>query len=46
MDGLTCAELVEQITAYLEGALPPDDIAKFRAHLTGCDGCEAGGAWL
>jgi len=41
MDGLTCAELVEQITAYLEGVLPPDDVARFRAHLASCDGCEA-----
>jgi anti-sigma factor RsiW len=41
MDDLTCAELVEQITAYLEGVLPPDDVARFRAHLTSCDGCEA-----
>lgn len=41
MDGLTCAEMVEQITDYLEGVLPPDDIARFRTHLTSCDGCEA-----
>lgn len=41
MDGLTCAEMVEQITDYLEGVLPPDQIAKFRAHLISCDGCEA-----
>jgi hypothetical protein len=41
MDGLTCAELVEQITDYLEGVLPADQVARFRAHLLSCDGCEA-----
>jgi predicted anti-sigma-YlaC factor YlaD len=38
-DELTCEELVELITDYLEGALRPDDRARFEAHLLGCEGC-------
>jgi len=36
---LTCREMVELMTAYLEGALPPDERARFETHLSGCDGC-------
>ncbi len=36
---LACVELVELITDYLEGSLPPPDRARFDAHLEGCDGC-------
>jgi len=36
---LSCQELVELVTDYLEGALPPAECARFEAHLTGCDGC-------
>jgi anti-sigma factor RsiW len=38
---LTCQELVELITAYLEHALSPQDRARFEAHLGVCDGCRA-----
>jgi anti-sigma factor RsiW len=38
-DELTCKEVVEIVTDYLEGALSPDDRARFDKHLTGCDGC-------
>ena len=38
---LSCQELVELVTEYLEGALPPDDRARFEAHLATCDGCSA-----
>jgi anti-sigma factor RsiW len=38
---LSCRELVELITDYLEGALPPADVARFDRHLEGCDGCRA-----
>jgi anti-sigma factor RsiW len=37
---LTCRELVELVTDYLEGALAPEDRARFERHLSGCDGCE------
>lgn len=36
---LTCQELVELVTEYLEGTLSPADRARFEAHLRGCDGC-------
>lgn len=38
-DELTCIELVQLITNYLEGALSPDDQARFEAHLAGCENC-------
>ncbi len=38
---LACKELVELVTDYLEGALPPPERARFDAHLMECDGCEA-----
>jgi anti-sigma factor RsiW len=36
---LTCPELVELITDYLEGALPAADRARFEEHLARCQGC-------
>lgn len=36
---LACAELVELLTDYLEGALPPDEAAAVEAHLAQCPGC-------
>ena len=38
-DQLSCQELVELVTAYLDDALPPADRARFEAHIAGCDGC-------
>ena len=38
---MTCRELTELVTDYLEGALGPDDRARFEAHLDECDGCRA-----
>jgi anti-sigma factor RsiW len=37
---LSCQEVVELITDYLEGALPPDTASRFEEHLNFCDGCE------
>ena len=37
---LDCNELVELVTAYLDGALDPDTRARFDTHLLDCDGCE------
>ena len=34
-----CKQLVELVTDYLDGALPPELKDKFQTHLTGCDGC-------
>ncbi|MCW5849664.1 MAG: zf-HC2 domain-containing protein [Anaerolineae bacterium] len=36
---LSCQELVELVTEYLEGALPPGDVERFETHLAGCRGC-------
>jgi predicted anti-sigma-YlaC factor YlaD len=38
---LTCEELVELVTDYLEGALPPEEQLRFEEHLPACDGCRA-----
>lgn len=37
--GLTCKELVELVTDYLEGALPPAEVVRFEAHLASCPHC-------
>ena len=39
--GLSCRELVELVTDYLEGALPPDQRARFEKHVAGCVNCAA-----
>ena len=36
---LTCAELVELVGDYIEGALVLDDRVRFEEHLTICSGC-------
>lgn len=36
---LTCRELVELVTEYLENALPATDQARFEAHMNKCKGC-------
>jgi anti-sigma factor RsiW len=41
VEALSCRELVELVTAYLEGALAPEDAARFEQHISGCDGCSA-----
>jgi anti-sigma factor RsiW len=38
-DDLACQELVEIITAYLDGALPEGERKRFDAHLEICEGC-------
>jgi anti-sigma factor RsiW len=38
-EDLSCAELVELVTEYLEGALPAADRVRFDEHLGVCDGC-------
>jgi anti-sigma factor RsiW len=40
-DGLSCRELVELVTDYLENAMPPAERARFEAHIATCDGCDA-----
>jgi anti-sigma factor RsiW len=36
---LTCRELVELVTDYLEGRLPDAERERFDRHIAGCDGC-------
>lgn len=36
---LSCRQVVELVTAYLEGALSLEDSLRFENHLTACDGC-------
>jgi predicted anti-sigma-YlaC factor YlaD len=37
---ITCREVVELVTDYLEDALAPDLRARLEAHLAACEGCE------
>jgi anti-sigma factor RsiW len=37
---LTCKELVEVITDYLEGRLPPERWLLVEEHVAFCDGCQ------
>jgi anti-sigma factor RsiW len=39
VEQLSCQELVELVTDYLEGALPAGERARFEEHLAPCDGC-------
>lgn len=39
MTEMACKELVEVITAYLEGTLDPVDRSRFDAHLEECPHC-------
>lgn len=41
VDELECRELVELVTDYLEGDLPPPERARFESHLAECDDCRA-----
>jgi anti-sigma factor RsiW len=36
---LTCRELVEIVTDYLEDRLSPGDRRRFEEHLAACEGC-------
>ena len=38
---LTCKELVELVTEYLEGKLSTSHQERFTEHLASCDGCRA-----
>ena len=36
---LTCQQVVELVTEYLDGVMEPRRRARFEAHLAACDGC-------
>lgn len=38
-DELSCQELIELVTEYVEGTLPPAERARFERHLGACAGC-------
>ena len=38
-EDLSCQELVELVTDYLEGALPPGLHERFEQHIAHCSGC-------
>lgn len=40
MNPLDCNELVEIVTAYLDGSLDLETRARFDEHLLECDGCD------
>lgn len=39
MSEMACNEVVETITAYLDGTLGADDRERFEAHVAGCPYC-------
>ena len=41
IEALSCQELVELVTDYLEDALPAEERARFEHHIAGCDKCGA-----
>ncbi len=41
--GLWCSEVLEQLSEYLDGTLPPDSLALVRGHVVECARCAAFG---
>ena len=37
--GLTCHEVIDLLTDYVEGALPAEERRRVEEHLANCDGC-------
>ena len=35
----SCQEMIEVVTNYLDGALPPEEQQRFERHLSYCAGC-------
>lgn len=40
MSAMTCQEVIEVVTAYLEDSMTAEERSAFEAHLAICDGCE------
>lgn len=36
---MSCREVVDLVTNYLEDALPQSERTRFEEHIAGCDGC-------
>lgn len=44
--GIRCREVLERLSAYLDGELPRREVERVEAHLRGCDRCARfGGAF-
>ena len=39
VEPISCQEVVELVTDYLDGAMSPADVARFDHHLSLCEGC-------
>jgi anti-sigma factor RsiW len=39
VEQLSCQEVVELVTDYVEGVLPDEERGRFEEHLRGCEGC-------
>ena len=39
-DHVTCQEVVELVSDYLDQALPPEEASLFEQHVNFCDGCD------
>jgi anti-sigma factor RsiW len=39
VNAMTCKELVDLVTDYLDERLPPSERLRFEQHLVGCEGC-------
>jgi hypothetical protein len=39
LEDITCREIVELVTDYLEGVLPLDEVEAVELHLAYCNGC-------
>jgi anti-sigma factor (TIGR02949 family) len=37
--GVSCGEVLDRLSAYLDGELSADDRERIESHLRGCDGC-------
>lgn len=37
--GIRCREVLDDLSEYLDGGLPPERVAAVQAHLAGCDRC-------
>ena len=37
--GLSCTDVLERLSDYLDGDLPAAEAARLEEHLRGCDGC-------
>ncbi|MEM6274885.1 MAG: zf-HC2 domain-containing protein [Myxococcota bacterium] len=38
--GLTCSQVLEHLSAYVDGELEPELVARIERHLAGCHWCE------